>query len=109
MPGLADIVEAGEIDGPRVEGVLHAAIDELVASGASRSSVQIFSPTRPSKIVLMSASRSCPSWDGRIDATTSATAATAPLRPVPARQIGHREQRLPLVGVAIGQALGMAG
>jgi len=36
MPGLADLVEAGEIDGPHVEGVLHAAIDELVASGVDQ-------------------------------------------------------------------------
>ncbi len=34
MPGLADIVEGGEIDGPRVEQMLRTALDEPVALGA---------------------------------------------------------------------------
>ncbi|MFN8638259.1 MAG: glutamate racemase [Dehalococcoidia bacterium] len=34
MPGLADLVEAGELDGPRIEAVLHAALDGPLADGA---------------------------------------------------------------------------
>ncbi len=36
MPGLADLVEAGQIEGPRVEGVLHAAMDAPLASGVDQ-------------------------------------------------------------------------
>jgi glutamate racemase len=34
MPGLADLVEAGEVDGPRVEEMLRAALKESVEAGA---------------------------------------------------------------------------
>ena len=36
MPGLADLVEAGEIDGPRVEEMLRFALEEPVAEGADQ-------------------------------------------------------------------------
>lgn len=36
MPGLADIVESGEIDGPRVEAMLGAALGDGVAQGADQ-------------------------------------------------------------------------
>jgi glutamate racemase len=34
MPGLADLVEAGEVDGPRVEEMLRNALDESIRAGA---------------------------------------------------------------------------
>ncbi|MFA7249936.1 MAG: glutamate racemase [Dehalococcoidia bacterium] len=36
MPGLADLVEAGEIEGARVEGMLRRALEEPVAQGADQ-------------------------------------------------------------------------
>jgi glutamate racemase len=33
MPGLADLVESGEVDGPRVEALLEAALEEPVREG----------------------------------------------------------------------------
>lgn len=36
MPGLADLVEGGEIDGPRVEAMLRHALEEPVAGGADQ-------------------------------------------------------------------------
>lgn len=36
LPGLADLVEAGELAGPRVEAILRPALDELRASGVDQ-------------------------------------------------------------------------